>query len=148
MADIVWNREVNPWGNVDRCEASCRRQAGAAFAGQNCSVTDIGRKRCYYSGDHHRTLQKLITIVAHAYELSKLHAGDPIHVRALLGAVFKASLKAANMKGNWSQNWPLLRIADPDEKTQISVTSPVERVAMAALQKDKGAPGKRHAKRR
>ena len=100
-------------------------------------MTDIGRKRYENLGDHHRTLQKLITIVAHAYELSKLHADDPIHVWAFLGAACKASLEAANMKGNWSQSWPLLGTADPDEKTQISVTSPVERVAMAALQKEK-----------
>ena len=137
MAEIVWNREVNLWGNVENFEAFCLRQAGVSFVGQKCSVTDIGRKGCANLGNHHRTLQKLITIAAHAYELSKLHADDPIHARAFLGAAFKVSLEAANMKGNWGQSWPLLRIADLDAKTQISVGSPVELVAMAALQKEK-----------
>ena len=69
MAEIIYNREVNPWSSVEQFKRFCQWQAGVALPSQTWSVVEICCRRCAQL-DGHRTLQKLIAILAHGYELA------------------------------------------------------------------------------
>ena len=138
VAELVHVMEELPWENIELFEHYCQRHAGVLFPGQAWSTEDIVKRRVE-SLEGHRTLKKMMTVLAHSYELCRRHPNDVAYVRSFLGQALKASLEASNNKGNWERSWPLTGLTDPDELGVVSLTSPQEKVALAALQKEKTA---------
>jgi hypothetical protein len=135
IAEMVHMMRFFPDTVVVNFESFAMQRAGDSHEGQPWSLEAIARDHIAKI-EGHRTLCKTIVILAHAYEMCRQRpAPENIHVRAFLGQAFKASLDASNAKGSWKMSWPLLGIADPDENS-TTLTTPTERVALAAYQKE------------
>jgi hypothetical protein len=83
----------------------------------------------------HKSLKKCLKILAHLYELQREYGAEP-HVQAFTAQAYKASVEAVYANGSWELAWPLLGLPDPEEKAR-PITSPAERVALAALAKER-----------
>jgi hypothetical protein len=135
IAEMVHMMRFCPDTVVVSFEAFAMQKAGVFHEGQAWSLEAIARDHIAMV-EGHRTLCKTIVILAHAYEMCRQRPSpENIHVRAFLGQAFKASLDASNSKGSWKMAWPLLGVADPDE-IYTSLTTPTERVALAAYPKE------------
>ena len=58
------------------------------------------------------------------------------YIRAFTAQAYKAAVEAGHSNGAWDLSWPLLGLPDPEEG-QRSIASPAERVALAALAKER-----------
>ena len=104
MAELVYNREVNPWQII----RAVLQTACGSLLQQPAQVGVRSRQAPHQRDEGQRTLQKYLAVVGHCYELCWAHPDDTVHVRAFLGASFKAELEATNNKGNCNHSWPLL----------------------------------------
>ena len=84
----------------------------------------------------HKTLKKMIKVLAHAYELTRQYPNDPLVVKAFLANAYKSATQAAAHNGSWEHSYAILGIPDPEEAV-VSVMSPMERLAMVALAKER-----------
>ena len=64
---------------------------GVTFPGQAWRIVEIGRRRSA-GFDGHRTPQKVVAILSHIFERSRMNADDPIHVRAFFCVAFQAAM--------------------------------------------------------
>ena len=83
----------------------------------------------------HRTLKKVIVLLARIYEISR-QRHSVVHIKAFTGTTLKCALEAANSKGAW-HTWDLLGVENPDESGQLTLMSPTEKLAIAALHEAK-----------
>ena len=83
----------------------------------------------------HKALKKQLVIMAHLFELCREHGAAP-QVEAFIAQSYKVVLETLANNGSWEMSWPILGLPDPDEK-MASVLSPGEKVALAALVKEK-----------
>ena len=82
----------------------------------------------------HRTLKKVIHILAHIYELQRHQ--DPRVSQAFVAAAYKAALSAAAANGSWDLSWDLLGLPDPDRSSTPLYTA-AETVAVVAMAKER-----------
>ena len=137
VAELVYCLETQPWLIDNAFEAFIRREQGALHSGMSWSVEDHSR-RAAAALNGHRTLQKTLVILGHAYELFRLYPEHPQYAKAFIAQAYKVSLDAAQRNGSWALAWPLLGIPDPDENYRPPFAA-TEQVAMAALAKEKKA---------
>ena len=84
----------------------------------------------------HVTLKKMLSILAHTYELHRRYPHNPEYARAFTAQSLKVVTDVCRSNGSWELAWPLLGLPDPEaDGTQL--LSPAERVAVAALAKEK-----------
>ena len=75
-------------------------------------------------------------ILSHIYELHRRYPQNPEFPRAFVAQSIKVVSDVARQNGSWELSWPLLGLPDPDgESSQL--LSPAERVAVAAMAKEK-----------
>ena len=135
VQEIVNTLEYNPFAVVESFEGRVRREEGALEPGVTWKVTD-NAERSIERVDGHVSLKKGVSILAHAYDLCRRYPQNPEYIRAFLAQGYKVSLDALIRHGSWELSWPLLGIPDPEEK-ESQLLSPTERVAVAALAKEK-----------
>ena len=84
----------------------------------------------------HVSLKNTLRILSHVYELQRRYPDQPEYARAFTAQALKVSLDVAQQGGSWDLAWPLLGLVDPEGADQHAL-SPSERVALAALAKEK-----------
>jgi len=135
VADIVQTVERNPFAVIDQVETVVARESGAHWAGDSWNTMDHAQKVTEQLQGH-VTLKKAIHVMAHVNELHRRFPQNPEYARAFGLQAYKVFVDVANQNGSWELSWPLLGIPDPEEN-QFRLTSAAERVAMAALAKEK-----------
>ena len=135
VADIVQTVEQNPFAIINQVEGVVSCECGACWAGDSWNTIDHATK-VTSALQGHVTLKKAIHCFAHMNELHRQFPQNPEYARAFGVQAYKVFVDVADQNGSWELSWPLLGIPDP-ETTQLRLTSPVERVAMAALAKEK-----------
>ena len=71
------------------------------------------------------------------HEFLRQYRDQPERAQAFVAQSYKAACEAARSASDWSLHWLLLGITDPDLEGTVGFTSPQEKVAVAALQKEK-----------
>lgn len=135
IAELVHMMRVYPWMVIESFENYACQHTGVFRSDQPWSLEAIARDRVNKMYGH-RTLAKMIILLAHAYELMRHSSQSDPHTRVHVGQAFKFSIEVSNNQGSWTLVWPLLRRTDADDKTTC-LTSATERVAVAACQKER-----------
>ena len=86
----------------------------------------------------HKQLARLLTILAHVFELQRQYPSQPAIAQAFVAQALKAGVHASQQGGSWAQSWDMLGLVDP-MSPYVPLTSPAERIAVAALVKEKAA---------
>ena len=134
VESLVQRLEIDPHGVVEEVEDMAQKYCGVYFQNQPWSMERLAENRVKEM-EGHRTLKKCVILLAHLYEMQRHREAEPIYARAFTAQALKCALDAMNSKGAWL-TWPLLGLNDPD-RTELSLTTANERVALAALAKEK-----------
>ena len=87
-----------------------------------------------------RTLLKRLAFVEHYYEFGGTHPNDTVLVRTCLDAAFIAGLEATNDKDCSRHVRSFRGIENPDERREVGLTPPVEKVTLSAYKGRKVLP--------
>ena len=135
VQDIVNLVEHNPLAVIQNFETVIARESGAIMPWQTWSTSDHARNTMSRVTGH-VTLKKMLSILAHSYELHRRYPHNPEYARAFTAQSLKVVTDVCRSNGSWELAWPLLGLPDPEaDGTQL--LSPAERVAVAALAKEK-----------
>ena len=139
IAELVYMMRVYPWQVIENFGSYARQHAGVFRNDQVWPLEAIARSHVERM-DGHKTLAKMIIILAHAHELMRRNPQSDPFTQAFIGQSFKRAIEALNNRGSWALVWPLLGLTDPDQEA-TSLTSAPERVAVAAYQKEEAILG-------
>ena len=135
VQEVVNTLEHQPHAIIGNFEKQIARELGVLHAGQAWSCSQAADRQIERMTGH-VTMKKLLRILGHTYELMRRHPTDPSLARAFVAQSFKVSLEVSRAGGSWDLAWPLLGLPDPEEG-ESQALSPGERVAMAALAKER-----------
>ena len=135
VQDIVNLVEHNPLAIIQNFEMVIARETGAVMPWQTWSTSEHARLTMSRVQGH-VTLKKMLTILAHTYELHRRYPQQPEYARAFTAQALKVVTDVCRSNGSWELSWPLLGLPDPDSEGS-QLLSPAERVAVAALAKEK-----------
>ena len=127
--------ENHPWVTCADFEQFCQRKAGAFHENLPWSLEDISKRRAEQMRKDHRTLQTVIVLLSHAYEVCRVKR-QVFYVQAFLTQASNAALTASSTKEQWSE-WPLLGIGSSDDAQIACLAKATERVALAAYEKER-----------
>ena len=135
VQDVVFQLEHHPLTVINAFERQAARDCGAFQPWQPWSVSSLADKTIDKLQGH-ITLKKMLRVLSHIYELHRRYPQNPEYCRAFTAQALKVTLDASRGGGSWELSWPLLGLVDPEEHDSHAL-SPIERVAIAALAKEK-----------
>ena len=122
MAELVYNREVNPCQCVESFELRCRRQVGVHYSNQPWLVSDLAKRRIAEM-EGNRTLLKYLAVVGHFYQ------DDTNGLQGRVGGHEQQRQLESELSAS--------RVRRPRRQKKMSLTSPAEKVVMTAVHKEK-----------
>ena len=135
VQEAVNTLEHQPHAIIGNFEKQTAQELGVLHAGLAWSRSQAADRQIERMTGH-VTMQKLLRIWGYNYELMRRHPTDPFFARAFAAQSFKVTLEVSRAGGSWELAWPLLGLPDPEEG-ESQALSPGERVAMAALAKER-----------
>jgi len=135
VQDVVNTLEQNPLAVITQFERHAARECGALSPWQSWSTTELS-DRAIEKLQGHVTLKKCLRMMANVYELHRRYPANPEYAKAFAAQSLKIMLDVSRSGGSWELYWPLSGLPDPEEGDQHAL-SPAERVAVAAMAKEK-----------
>ena len=135
IQEVVFQLENHPVGLITAFEKQVARDCGALHPWQPWSTSILVDKHLERMTGH-VTMKKMLRVLSHIYELHRRYPNHPEFSRAFTAQAIKVTLDASRAGGSWDLSWPLLGLVDPEEQDGQAL-SPSERVAVAALAKEK-----------
>ena len=135
VQELVGTLENNPMAIIISFENRVRREEGALFQESSWSVSENAERLCTRVPGH-ISLKKFTVILAHLYQLQRRYGSNPEYPRAFTAQAYKVVSDTLQRGGCWELTWPLLGLADPEER-EPQLLSATEKVAVAALHKER-----------